>query len=213
MVEEMRQAGKSEADKIIAEANIKVIEAETLIKEQLSKAQKIADNIIQIAKENSVVLMNETGRLIDEASQKSENILNQFQTQMQAEFVKLTTKINKVKEHPNIQNTTTRIEASAAGDKKSVSESFRGQTRLIVIPPYNDVQTRELTELLKQTHGIKIDSTSTTEDNFSISVSVAEPVPLKRILSSISLVESLESSGGVIKLKLKRYKIGGLPYY
>jgi F0F1-type ATP synthase membrane subunit b/b' len=213
MVDEIRQAAKSEADKVMAEANNKAIEAETMIKEQMSKARKTADEMMQVAKENSVILMNETGRLIDEASRKTENILNQFQTQMQSEFAKLTTKIDKAKNTPDIRNTTTRNEASASVEKKNDSENFKGQTKIVVIPPYNEVQTKELIELLKQIPGIKIGGTSTMEDNFSISLSVVEAIPLKKILSSISLVESSEFTDGTIKLKLKRYKIGGLPYY
>jgi F0F1-type ATP synthase membrane subunit b/b' len=213
MADEIRQVARSQADKVIAEANAKAIEAENLIKEQLNKAQKIAEEIIQVAKENSVLLMNETGRLIDEASQKSENILSQFQTQMQSEFAKLATKVDKVKYDPGIPNTTIKNEAVVGNDKKNVSENFRGPIKIVVIPPYNEVQTKELIELLAQTPGIKIDNTSTMEDHFSISLNTVETIPLKRILSSMSLVESSEFSGGIVKLKLKRYKIGGIPYY
>jgi len=213
MADEMRQAAKIEADKIMAEANAKAVEAEIMIKEQLSKAQKMADEMMQTAKDDSAMRINETGQLIDEVSRKAEDILSQFQTRLQSEFAELITKIDKVKDNPDTRNKTTKNKASAISDKKYGSDNFRGQTKLVVIPPYNEVQTKELAELLKQIPGIKIDGTSTMEDNFSISLNIVESIPLKSILSSMSLVESSESNGSIIKLKLKRYKIGGLPYY
>jgi F0F1-type ATP synthase membrane subunit b/b' len=152
---EMKQATKSEADKVIAEKNAKASEAETMIKEQTSKAQKIVEEMMLAAKN----------------------------------------------------------EAGDSKYKKNDSDNFKGQYKFIVIPPYNEVQTKELIELLKQIPGIKIDSTSAMEDNFLISLRIVEAIPLKRILSSISLVESSEVKDSIIKLKLKRYKIGGLPYY
>jgi F0F1-type ATP synthase membrane subunit b/b' len=213
MVDEMRQVAKSEAENILAEASAKALEAETVIKEQLSRAQKIADDMIQMAKENSVMLLNEAGRLIGQSSQNSENVLTQFHTQMQSEFNKLTTNIDKVKGNPDVRNAISKLETSASNDKPYLSDSFKGQIKLMVIPPYNDVQTKELIELFKKIPSVKIESTSTMEDSFSVSLNFLETVPLKRIISSISLVESSEFSGGVIKLKLKRYKIGGIPYY
>jgi F0F1-type ATP synthase membrane subunit b/b' len=213
MADETRQAARSEADRVIAEANLKATEAEALIKEQLSKAQKIADEMIQAAKENSVILLNETGRLIGEASQKSENILNQFQTQMQSAFAKLSTKIDKAKDSPDARGTPTKIEAGDGSDKKYFSENYKGHAKLMVIPPYNEVQTKELIELLNQIPGVKIDGTSTTEDSFLISLNIVEAIPLKKTLSSMSLVESSEFSSGVVKLKLRRNKISGLQYY
>jgi F0F1-type ATP synthase membrane subunit b/b' len=187
--------------------------ADTIFKENQSKAQKMADEMIQAAKEDSVIRINETGRLIGEVSQKAENILSQFQKQLQSEFSEFIIGINKIKDNPDLRNILAKNEASASNDKKNDGDNFRGQIKLVVLPPYNTVQTKELTELLKQIPGIKIDGTSTMEDNFSISLSIVEAIPLKRILSSISLIESSEFDGAIIKLKLKRYKIGGLPYY
>jgi F0F1-type ATP synthase membrane subunit b/b' len=201
---------EQEAQQIIDLAGEK---ADTIFKENQSKTQKTADEMIQAAKENCVICINETYRLIDEVSQKAENILGQFQKQLQSEVSQLITRINKIKDNPNVRSVLTKNEASASYDKKISSDNFRGQTKIVVIPPYNEVQTKELTELLKQIPGIKIDGTSTMEDNFSISLSIVEAIPLKKILSSISLVESSEFTGAIIKLKLKRYKIGGVPYY
>jgi len=173
----------------------------------------MADEMMQTAKDDSAIRINETGQLIDEISQKADNILSQFQTRLQSEFTELISKIDKDKDNPDTRNKTTKNKDSAVIDKKIGSDNFRGQTKLVVLQPYNEVQTKELTELLKQIPGIKIDGTSTTEDNFSISLEIVEAIPLKRILSNMSLVESSEFNGAIIKLKLKRYKIGGLPYY
>jgi hypothetical protein len=199
-----------EAQQIIDVAREK---ANAIFKEGQSKTQKTADEIMQAAKENCVVSINETYRLIDEVSQKAENILGQFQKLLQSEVSELITRINKIKDSSNLRGVLTKHEAGAVSDKKTGSDSFKGQTKIVVIPPYNEVQTRELTELLQQIPAIKVEGTSTTEDSFSISLNVVEAVPLKKILSSISLVESSEFTGGIIKLKLKRYKIGGVPYY
>jgi vacuolar-type H+-ATPase subunit H len=201
---------EQEAQQIIDLAQKK---ADTIFKEGQSKTQKTADEIMQAAKENCVVSINETYRLIDEVSQKAENILSQFQKLLQSEVSEFITRMNKIKGSSNMRSVLTKNEAGAVNDKKTGSDSFKGQAKIVVIPPYNEVQTRELTELLKQIPAIKVDGTSTMEDNFSISLSVVEAVPLKKILSSISLVESSEFSGGIIKMKLKRYKIGGVPYY
>jgi vacuolar-type H+-ATPase subunit H len=187
--------------------------ANTIFKENQSKTQKMAQEIMQTAKENCVIRINETDRLIDEVSHKAGNILSQFQKQLQSEFSEFITGINKIKDNQDTRSILIKNEASTSVDKKTGSDNFKGQTKLVVIPPYNEVQTKELIELLKQIPDIKIDGTSTMEDNFSISLSMVEAIPLKNILSSISLVESSEFTGNIVKLKLKRYKIGGLPYY
>jgi vacuolar-type H+-ATPase subunit H len=201
---------EQEAQQIVDLAREK---AEAIFTENQSRTQKTVDEMIQTAKENCIIRLNETDRLIDEVSQNAENIIRQFQKQLQSEFSEFITRINKIKDNPNVRSIFTKNEASPINDKKNGSDNSKGQTKIIVIPPYNEVQTKELTELLKQVPGIKVDSTSTMEDNFSISLNIVEAIPLKRILSSISLIESSEFTGGIIKLKLKRYKIGGLPYY
>jgi len=201
---------EQEAQQIIDRAWKK---ADVIFKENQSKTQKMADEMMQTTKENCVIRINETDRLIGEVSQKAENILSQFQKQLQSEFAEFITSINIIKDNQDIRSILTKNEDSTSNDKKNGNDNFRGQTKLVMIPPYNEMQTKELTELLKQIPGIKIDGTSTMEDNFSISLSIVEAVPLKKILSSMSLVESSEFTSNVIKLKLKRYKIGGLPYY
>jgi F0F1-type ATP synthase membrane subunit b/b' len=213
MADEMIQAAKSEADKIIAEANVKAGETETMIKEQLSKAQKMVDEMMQAAQDDSAIRINETVRLIEEVSQRAENIIGQSQKQLHSELAELITRINKIKYNPDTRSILPKNEASTNNDKKNNSNNIRGQRKLVVIPPYNEVQTKELTEFLKLIPSIKIDGTSTMEDNFSISLNISEAVSLKRILSSISLIESSEFIGDIIKVKLKRCKINGVPYY
>jgi F0F1-type ATP synthase membrane subunit b/b' len=213
IADEMILAAKSEADEIITKANAKATEVEAMIQEQLSKAQKMADEIRQAAKEDSVNRLNMTVRLIEDLSQSAENIIGQSQTQLHSELSELITRINKIKDKPDTQSILPKNEASTNNDKKNDSNNIRGQTKLVVIPPYNDVQTKELTEFLKLIPSIKINGTSTMEDNFSIFLNISGAVPLKRILSSISLIESSEFIGDIIKVKLKRCKINGIPYY
>jgi F0F1-type ATP synthase membrane subunit b/b' len=211
--DEIIQAAQSEADEIITQANDKATEVKTMIQEQLNKAQKMADEMRQAAKEDSVNCINETVRLINEVSQKADNTISQSQKQFHSELAELITRINKIKDYPDTRRILLKNEASDNNDEKNDSNNIKGQRKLIVLPPYNEAQTKELTEFLKLIPSIKINNTSTMEDNFSISFNTSEAVSLKRILSSISLVESSEFNGDIIKVKLKRYKINGIPYY
>jgi len=186
--------------------------ADSIFKESQSKAQKMADEMMQAAKANSVTLVSETGRLIDEVSQKAETVLVQFQARLHSEFAELITKVDKSKNTPDKQSLMTKNEGSAGSNQKNGNDNSRVHRKLMVLPPFNEVQIKKLADLLRQIPGIKIEGTAPIEDNFSINISFFETIPVQKILADSSLIESSELKGDIIKLKLKANKTGSFEH-
>ena len=203
---EIIDRARKEAEEIVKDvkksAQIHVLEeSESIIIEAKEKAEKLD--------EDSIARAEEAKKLIVDVSQKAEDILNRFKTQLQAELAGLSVTLGKAIDNLEMRSILDKNELIAKDNKKtSDNVSFNGRRELNILPPYSSIQIRKLVEFLKQIPSIKLDGEAATEDDFSIYINIVEPIPLHNILRELSLVESSDVRGDIIKLKLKSGKNG-----
>jgi vacuolar-type H+-ATPase subunit H len=206
--QEIKNRANKEAEEVIKDAKtsnqLKLAEeTNEIIANAEQKARKI--------REDSVIRMNETHRLIDEVSQKAEGILNSFKVRLQSELGDLTLKLDQAQDRLDMKSILVKNDISVSSIKTG-GGSFRDRKELVILPPYTGSQIKKLAEMLKQIPGIKIDGSAATEDNFSIFINITEPIPLHNLLAELSLVESSDIKGEIVKLRLKPSKIGSSEY-
>ncbi len=156
--------------------------------------------------EESVAHVIETNKLITEIIQKTENISNEFRTQMMAELENLLLDIAKAKD--NLENRNILQEISQAGKyeasgKNSDARLFKGWRELKIIPPYDTLQKKRLVEFLKQVPSIQLSGEAANDDYASIYIDIVEPLPLLALLGETLLVENLNARGDTIKMRLR----------
>lgn len=203
---EITDRARKEAEEIVREvrksAQVHVLEeSEYIIVEANEKAKKIDEDSIKRAEEAK--------ELIENVSQKAEGILNRFRAQLHTELNELSVTLGKAADNLEVRSILDKNEF-IAGNNEIISDKapFKGRRELNILPPYSSMQIRKLVEFLKQIPSVKLDGEAATEDDFSIYINVVEPIPLHNILRELSLVESSDVRGDIIKLKLKASKNG-----
>jgi len=94
------------------------------------------------------------------------------------------------------QNHLSSLNKTRYGDLKMIKNKDLNSSKL-------SKKIKKMVEALKQIPSVKLDGEEATEENFSIYLNIAEPIPLDNILQELSLVESSDVRGDTIKLKLK----------
>ncbi|MFC1914407.1 hypothetical protein ACFLXF_03950 [Chloroflexota bacterium] len=203
---EITDRAKREAEETVKEvrksAQVHVLEeSEYIIIEAKEKAKKLD--------EDSITRAEEAKKLIVDVSQKAEGILDRFRTQLHAELNELSVTLGKAVDNLEVRSILDKNEIIARDNEKTSDKApFNGRRELNILPPYSSIQIRKLVEFLKQIPGIKLDGEAATEDDFSIYINIVESIPLHNILGELSLVESSDVRGDIIKLKLKASKNG-----
>lgn len=215
LLSETRQKAEKEAAEITSRAKR---DAEEIIREMkesekarsAEESSEIISAVEQKARrirEDSVVRINDTGRLVDEVSREAVDLLGQFQARLQSEFSELILKMDNSKDNLDMRSILG-VNAVDIEEEKNGSENKKKKIKFIVLPPYTGVEIRKLLGLLKEIPGVRIDSNVATEDDYSISLISNEPIPLKSILSELTLIESSDVKGDTVKLRLKPVNIG-----
>ncbi len=231
---ETKDKTKREVDKILADArqaadkqSAEIInstrkEVEQIVNEikEIAKveAHKEASKIIAAAKEkakkldeDSIVRLTETNKFLAEVGPKTESILDQCKTQVQATLADLILAVGKAKDNLELRNVMNEIDeagATKAPNKERENLLFKGQRELKIIPPYEDLQRRRFIEFLQQIPSIRLTGQAGTEDDTTIYINILEPLPLLTLLSEMSLVSSFDVRGDKIKLKLRSDRDG-----
>ena len=215
IIANVRQGAEKESAQIIASSRKEATKVVDEVKETVrTEAQYESHKIIAEAKEtaekvdqDSIARAAETSKLLTEAVQKAESILDQFRTQLQGEFSDLLLAIAKPKD--DLEKRSAIDEAgrgSATDDNGKARENrlLKGRTELQIVPPYDRMQITSLVETLTQIPHVRPAGEAYDGDHFSIYVNIEEPVPILALLREISPVASSDVQGDTIKLTLRR---------
>lgn len=218
IIADTRRQAEDDAAEILAHAKF---EAESIVDEARRNAERQtleeAENIIDEAKEKaqqvdkeSMANAEEINKLVLDVLQKSKDAINRFRTQLQSELTELASAVGKARDEIEMRVLLEQnIEEPASQDEVvSNKPSFKEWRELNVLMPYDRPQIRRIEELLKQIPGIKLDGESATEESFSFYLNITEPVPLQKMLRELSIIDSYEDRGEMIKLRLKQGKNG-----
>lgn len=211
IIADTKQTAEKQSSETIADAKREAEEFFNNAKESAqSQVIKESEAIIGDAKEkakrideDSILRAEELKKLMVEASQKAKDVLHRFEKEVQAEITNLAVQLDKARGDLEISGILDRIGFSTNENEISSDNGhFKGRRVLNIVSPYDSSQIKELLEALKQIPSVKIDGEAGTEENYWIYLNTIEPIPLPNILQDLSLVQSCESRGDKIKIKL-----------
>jgi septal ring factor EnvC (AmiA/AmiB activator) len=194
---QVEPGGRAVASKDKEGKNKAFEEIERLVNEQAGKDKnKPKEGEAKLKKENERLAKEKAKREAEEAK-KAEKLARE-QAKKEAEETKKAKKENErlAKEKPKEPKKGPAPEAGSA--------TYQGNFQLVLPSPAGFKQVRQFSESLAGMTELKVIWTGGSADEGAlIAISVAEPVPLARILSEMPMVEGVEFKGDKIHVVLK----------
>jgi hypothetical protein len=187
---QVEPGGRAVADKDKESKNKAFEEIERLVNEQAGKDKKKP-------KEDEAKLKKENERLAKDKAKKAEKLARE-EAKKEAEEAK---RAQKEAERLAKEKGKEPKKGPAPG---ASSATYQGNFQLVLPSPAGFKLVRQFSESLAEMTELKVIWTGGSADEGAlIAISVAEPVPLARILSEMPMVEGVEFKGDKIHLTLK----------
>jgi hypothetical protein len=181
-------------------------EIERLVNQPSNKDNKTQKDEAKLKKEKERLAKEKAKKEAEEAkkAKKEADRLAKEQAKKEAEEAKAAKKeAEKLAKEQAKKDKEDKQTAKEAAPEVS-SDNYKGEFQLVLPSPAGFKQVRQLSDSLAARDDVKVVWTGGSADEGAlIAISVAEPVPLARILSDMPMVEGVEVKGDKIHVTLR----------